>query len=453
METLKRVFKNKDILLRIGFTLIAFLVFKLLTYVTMPLIDPSSLSELFDNSGFLGIVNSISGDALRNYSIIALGISPYITASIVIQLLQMDIIPVLKEWGEEGEVGRAKISRLTRYVAIGLAFIQAIAMTFAFHSSQTALFEYGVADWATLDGRNLWFLVYFYIAVVLTAGTAFMIWLADQITLHGIGNGSSMLIVAGIIISFPGTITSLIQYYITDPNDVLQAVSGVQGEFWGYVLFAVCILMFVLVLVGVTYMQGAARKIPIQYANRPAGSKFSGRSDSNLPIKINSANVIPVIFASILLSLPNTIFSYIEWGENAEGIQNWLGQIFAYDQPIGFLIYIVLIFVFTFFYSFIIIKPEQIAENLQKQNAYIPGVRPGFETESYITKTLFRVTVIGALYLVVVAALPIIASMALGHDYAQIGGTSLLIIVGVALETAKQIETDTQDKVYAGFMR
>jgi preprotein translocase subunit SecY len=227
----------------------------------------------------------------------------------------------------------------------------------------------------------------------------------------------------------------------------------VQGKFAGYVLFGVCILMFILVLVGITYMQGAARKIPIQYANRPAGSKFTGKSESNLPIKINSANVIPVIFASILLSLPNTIFSYIEWGENATAVQNWLNQIFAYDQPIGFAIYVILIFVFTFFYSFIIIKPEQIAENLQKQNAYIPGVRPGFETESYITKTLFRVTVIGALYLVVVATLPIIASMALGHDYAQIGGTSLLIIVGVALETAKQIETDTQDKVYAGFMR
>ncbi|HAQ57164.1 MAG TPA: preprotein translocase subunit SecY [Acholeplasmatales bacterium] len=454
METLKRLFKNKDVLKRLGFTLIAFLVFKLLTYVTMPLINPESLTDLFENSGFLGIVNSISGDALRNYSIIALGISPYITASIVIQLLQMDIIPVLKEWAEEGEVGRAKISRLTRYLAIGLAFVQAIAMTFAFRGSENSLFEYGVADWATSGGRNLWFLVYFYIAVVLTAGTAFMIWLADQITLHGVGNGSSMLIVAGIIISFPGTIASLIQYYIADPAGALGAnISAVQGEFAGYVLFGVCILLFIVVLVGITYMQGASRKIPIQYANRPAGSKFAGKNESNLPIKINSANVIPVIFASILLSLPNTIFSYIEWGENAAGIQNWLGQIFAYDQPIGFAIYIVLIFVFTFFYSFIIIKPEDIAENLQKSNAYIPGVRPGFETESYITKTLFRVTVIGALYLVVVASLPIIASMALGHDYAQIGGTSLLIIVGVALETARQIETDTQDKVYAGFMR
>jgi preprotein translocase subunit SecY len=453
METLKRVLKNKEILLKIGFTLLAFLVFKLLTYVTMPLIDPAALSDLFDNSGFLGIVNSISGDALRNYSVIALGISPYITASIVIQLLQMDIVPVLKEWADEGEVGRAKINRLTRYVAIILAFIQAIAMTFAFNSSQTSLFVFGVDSWATEGGRNLWFLVYFYIAVVLTAGTAFMIWLADQITLHGVGNGSSMLIAGGIIISFPGTITSLIQYYIADPNSSLSTVSSVQGEFWGYFLFGLCILMFIIVLVGVTFMQDAERRIPIQYANRPAASKFQGKSDSNLPVKINAANVIPVIFASIILSLPNTIFNYINWGDNSATLQNWLGQIFSYSDPIGFAIYMVLIFIFTFFYSFIIIKPADIAENLQKQNAYIPGVRPGFETEAYVTKVLFRVTVIGALYLCLVAALPIVASMALGHDYAQIGGTALLIIVGVALETVKQIETDTQDKVYAGFMR
>jgi len=452
METLKKIFKNKDLLKKIGFTLLAFLVFKLLTLVTMPLINDSVVSNLFENTGFLGIVNSISGDALKNYSIIALGISPYITASIIVQMLQMDIVPALKEWSLQGETGRQKISRVTRYLAIGLAFVQALAMTFAFHSSQTQLFELGVSDWATAGGRNLWFLVYFYIAVVLTAGTAFMIWLADQITLRGIGNGSSMLIVGGIVMSLPGTITSLIQYYITDPGQALgDYVYAGQGTFSGYVLFSVCILSFILVLVGVTYMQVATRKIPIQYANRPASAKFKGKSESNIPLRINTSGVIPVIFASIILSLPTTVFNYISF-ENA-GLQNWLNQIFSYTEPIGFALYLLLIFIFTFFYTFIIVKPEQMAENLQKQNAYIPGVRPGYETESYITKTLFRITVIGAFYLMVVASLPIITSMALGHSYAQIGGTSLLIIVGVALETARQIETDTQEKTYTGFMR
>jgi len=362
----------------------------------------------------------------------------------------MDIIPVFKEWSLEGETGRQKISRVTRYMAIALAFVQAIAMTFAFHNSQASLFQTFVSDWATADGKNLWFLVYFYIAVVLTAGTAFMIWLADQITLKGIGNGSSMLIVGGIIMSLPGTITSLIQFYIADPSGVLATVYTGQGTFVGYVLFGVSMLSFILVLVGVTYMQVAIRKIPIQYANRPATAKFKGKSESNIPLKINTAGVIPVIFASIILSLPNTVFGYMNIGA---GASNWLTQIFSYSQPIGFAVYILLIFIFTFFYTFIIIKPEQMAENLQKQNAYIPGVRPGYETETYITKTLFRITVIGAFYLIVIASLPIITSMALGHSYAQIGGTSLLIIVGVALETAKQIETDTQEKTYTGFMR
>jgi len=452
METLKKIFKNKDLLKKIGFTLFAYLIFKMLTYVTMPLINTASLSSLFDNTGFLGIVNSISGNALKNYSIIALGISPYITASIIVQMLQMDIIPVLKEWSLEGEAGRQKISRLNRYVAIGLAFVQALAMTFAFHSnSQVELFQPFVSDWATAGGtRNLWFLVYFYIAVVLTAGTAFMIWLADQITLRGIGNGSSMLIVGGIIMALPGTITSLIQYYISDPNGVLSTVYSGQGSWSGYVLFGVCILLFILVLVGVTYMQVSVRKIPIQYANRPASSKFQGKSESNVPLKINSAGVIPVVFSSIILSLPSTIFSYINVSDTAS---NWLNQAFSYRQPIGFAVYLVLIFVFTFFYTFIVVRPEQMADNLQKQNAYIPGVRPGYDTESYITKTLFRITIIGAIYLIVIASLPIIASMILGHSYIQIGGTSLLIIVGVSLETARQIETDTKEKTYTGFMR
>ncbi len=451
MGTLKKILTNKTVLKKIGFTLLAFLVFKLLTYVTMPLIDSSSLTDLFNNSGFLGIVNSISGNALSNYSVIALGISPYITASIVIQMLQMDIIPALKEWSEEGEVGRAKISRLTRYVAIFLAFVQALAMTFAFHSSQSQLFQFGVADWATLGGRNLWFLIYFYIAIVLTAGTAFMIWLADQITLKGVGNGSSMLIVAGIIMSFPGTIASLIQYYITDPNSALTTVSPVQGAWQGYALFGVSILMFIIVLVAVTYMQDTQRKIPIQYANRPASSKFAGKSESNIPIKINTAGVIPVVFSSIILSLPMTVINYLNISSSTA--TNWFNQLFSYTQPIGFVLYVILIVVFTFFYAFILIKPQQMAENLQKQNAYIPGVRPGAETEAYITKTLFRVTVLGAIYLVLIASLPIITSAILGQNYAHIGGTSLLIIVGVALETAKQINTDTQEKAYAGFMR
>ena len=382
METLRKIFKNKDILKRIGFTLFAFLIFKLFTYVTMPLIDSTSLTSLFENSGFLGIVNSISGDALRNYSIIALGISPYITASIIVQLLQMDIIPALKEWGEEGEVGKRKIARLTRYLAIGVDFVQAIAMTFAFHSSNTSLFKLGVLSWATKDGRNLWFLVYFYIAVVMTAGTAFMIWLSDQITMRGIGNGSSMLIVGGIIISFPGTIASLVQYYIADPKGALPAVYEGQGTFVGYVLFGVSILMFIIVLVGVIYMQ-TTRKVPIQYANRPASSNYR-QVGIEYSAKLNTAKVIPVIFASILMSLPMTI-SATSNGEPQtppSGAQRWRTDV-SYNQPIGF-INIRFDFV-SFFYSFILIAGTNGRESSEAKCLYSRPSR--IETEAYITKT------------------------------------------------------------------
>lgn len=453
METIKKIFSNKDVLKKVGFTLLIFLIFKVLTKVTVPLIDQNAFSGAFD-TGFLGIANSISGGALKSYSVVALGISPYITASIIVQIMQMDIVPFLKEWSEEGEVGKKKIARLTRYIAIVLAFVQAIAMTFAFDNVGAGLFTTEASVWAELGGRDLWFIVYFYIAVVLTAGTSLMIWLADQISLKGIGNGASMLIVGGIVISLPGTIVSLVQYYIADPGNALATVFSNQGGFSGYILFGVSVLMFVLVLVGVTYMQISVRKVPIQYANRPGSSKFKGKSESNIPIKLNTAGVIPVIFASIILSLPLTVIGYIttETASSSRAV-NWFQQIFTYTQPIGYVLYILLIFIFTFFYSFILVKPEQIADNLNKQNAYVPGYRPGKETEAFITKTLFRITVVGAFYLVVIASLPIITSMILGHNYAQIGGTSLLIIVGVSLETARQIEADTQEKAYAGFMR
>lgn len=455
-QALLKILKNKDVMKKIGFTLLAYLIFKIMTYVTVPLVDPSVIAGSFTNSGFLGIVNSISGNAMKHYSIVALGITPYITASIITQILQMDIIPALKEWSEEGETGKKKIQRLNRYLAIGLAFVQALAMTFAFHSSQDRLFLPFVTDFANGPNmeRNLWFLVYFYIAIVLTAGTAFMIWLADQITLRGFGNGSSMIIVGGIIMALPGTITSIYQFYIADPSSALGTAATAHfaniGAWSGYALFGVSILMFIIVLVGVTYMTVAVRKVPIQYANRPASQKFQGKTDSNVPIKVNTAGVIPVVFASIILSLPNTIFKYVNIGASAK---NWITQVLSYNQPIGFVVYVILIFTFTFFYSFIIVKPEQIAENLHKQNAYIPGVRPGAETEAYITRILFRVTVIGALFLIVIASLPIITSIILGQSYLRIGGTSLLIIVGVSIQTIKQVQTDTQEKTYAGFMR
>lgn len=437
MDNIVAVFKNKDVMKKIGFTFLAFLIYKLATYIHIPLINPDIVISFFESadSGILGIANAFTGNALKNYSIIALGIGPYITASIVVQLLQMDIVPFLKEWSEEGETGKQKINQLTRYLAIGLAFVQALAMTYGFALTGNSIFDIGV--------ENVNFVTYTYLAIVMTAGTAFLLWLSDQITLNGIGNGTSMIIVAGIISTMPGMVASLIEGYLAP-----EVVSTPN-----ILIFSLVMVLYIAVIFFVTIMQSAIRKVPIQYSNRPASAKFQGRSDSNIPLKINSAGVIPVIFAVTILSIPTTIIGFIP-GLTDSLFGTWVNEFFTYTRPLGYAVYVALIFVFTFFYSFVQINPEKIADNLQKQHAYIPGVRPGIETENYISKTLFRITIIGATYLVLVASLPIFVSMIFDLPaYVQIGGTSLLIVVGVAIETTKQIKTQTQEQNYSGFIK
>jgi preprotein translocase subunit SecY len=439
VDNIVAVFKSKEVLKKIGFTLLAFLIYKVATYITIPLINPEFITQFFNDNdgGLIGIANAFTGNALKNYSIIALGIGPYITSSIVVQLLQMDIIPVLKEWAEEGETGKQKINQLTRYLAIGIAFAQALAMTLGFDLNAGG----GILD----IGVESSFVAYVYIAIVMTAGTAFLLWIADQITLRGIGNGTSMIIVAGIVSVIPGTFVSLYERYISGADGFLTPGTS------SYITFAIVVLMYFGVIFFVTIMQAAARKIPIQYSNRPAAAKFQGRSDSNIPLKINSAGVIPVIFAVTLLSIPSTIIGLL----GITGTWNvWLSQLFTYTLPAGYAIYVFLIFIFAFFYAFVQINPEKVAKNLQNQKAYIPGVRPGIETENYISKTLFRITIIGATYLVLVASLPIFVAMIFDlPSYVQVGGTSLLIVVGVAIETTKQIKTQTQEHTYSGFIK
>ena len=438
MDTIKAVLKNKSLMMKILFTLLVFLIYRFATFIHVPLINPEVITgvfeERFGEAGFFGIMDAFTGSALSNYSIIALGIGPYITASIVINLLQMDIVPILKEWSQEGQTGKQKINQTTRYLALGLAFIQALGMTYGFALTGDAIFDVGVEPT---------FLTYTYLALIITAGTAFLLWLADQITLKGIGNGTSMIIVAGIIAGLPGMFTSLTQEYVT----------AADADLASYAIFGTVVVMYIAILVGVVFMQSANRKIPVQYSNRPSSSKFKGQSGSNIPLKINSAGVIPVIFAVTILSLPQTMLSFIP-GIQESTIGVWLTEMFNYQRPLGYLVYATLIVVFTFFYSFVQINPEKISNNLQKQNAFIPGVRPGVETENYISKLLFKITVVGALYLLVVASIPIFVGAIFGlPPYIQIGGTSLLIVVGVAIETTKQIKTDVQGKTYSGFIR
>jgi len=424
-------------MLRLAFTLAILLVIRIVSHITVPLFDTDAITSFMHSRGsFVAILNNFSGQALERFSIMSLGISPYITASIAIQLLQM-VIPSFKEWSEQGESGKAKLNQVTRYVAIALAFIQAFALIVGISVNGSVL----IPSLEAADVESYRYFFYIYMALVMTGGSALAIWLGDLITKKGVGNGTSMLIVAGIVTSLPTMWTTLWLKYITN---------GTSG--WDIVWFIVIIALYFGILLGVVFIQIATRKIPVQYANR------QGKSDSNIPMKINSAGVIPVIFAQTILSIPLTIVGFASNSNTSTGFAGWLNNIFNYQQPIGFILYVVLIVVFSFFYSFLTINPEKIANNLSKSNAYIPAIRPGEDTKDFVAKLLFKITVIGTVYLVILAVLPILTSIVFGFTGTEaqaisLGGTSLLIIVGVAIETTQQVETDASQAEYSGIFK
>lgn len=427
MNRMPKAKKGKKLWVLLLVTFAFLLIYRLGSWIQLPFVN----SALFQGAPIFGFLDVFTGGALSNYSILALGISPYITASIVIQLLQMDIVPILKEWSEEGETGKQKINQLTRYVALGLAFVQALTLIIGMRMSGTVL----TAGFYDVESP----LIYVFLALVATAGTAFSLWLAEQITAKGIGNGTSMLIVAGILASFPNMFTELWLQF---------SASGLAKDIF---IFFLITFSFIVIIVGIVFMESAQRKIPIQYANRPATAALRGKSESNIPIKLNSASVIPVIFAATIMSLPTTVVQIA--GAETTGFGSWMVRIFTQTEPIGFALYIILIFIFSFFYAFLQMNPEKMSENLQKNNAYIPGVRPGEETASYLSRVLFKITMVGATYLSIVATIPIIISRIFNlPPSVQIGGTGLIIVVGVAIETAKQIKAQVQDKQYRGFM-
>ncbi len=426
MNKLKRIFSNPDIIKRLAFTFLILLVFKLGTYIPVPLIDTNSIKQVLKGNDFLTILNTFSGGGLSSFSVLALGISPYITSSIIVQMLGM-IIPSMKEWQEMGEQGKAKSNRITRYITIAVAMIQALALLFSLGSRPENI----LANSALAFGAT-WFL-YIYMAIVITAGSAFTMWLADIITKHGIGNGSSMIICAGIVSSIPNMFSTLYSSYLG------SAFSG--ANLAKYITVAV---LYVAMIVAVVYFEAAKRKIPVQYANRQSNE------NSDIPVKLNSAGVIPVIFASTLMSIPLTIVGMLGYTTTSSNVAYWLDQVFSSSKPIGMALYIIMIFFFSYFYSFLTIDPEKIGDNLSKQNAFIPGYKPGEDTKRQIAKVLFRVTTIGAIGLAILALVPIIVSMIFGlGSTVTVGGTSLLIIVGVAIETFNQIEAESENDSYS----
>ena len=378
----------------------------------VPGIDKSQIQSL----GFLELLNVMGGGAMERFSIFALGVGPYITASIIIQLLSMDIIPYLSELTKQGGVGRAKLNQITRVVGIILAFIQGYMYSFAY-----------IGNGSVMD--------YLQFTIVLTAGTCFLLWLGDQITAKGVGNGISLIIMAGIIASMPNMFANAWSGFVD--------ASSLQGTVLGIVLFIIYVLVYLLIVVGIIFVENAERRIPIQYANK-SNSTYGGKQQY-LPFRLNSAGVIPVIFASALVSIPSIIAQFI----NKEGFTLFINKWIVMNTPTGLILYIVLIFAFSYFYTFIQIKPKDMAENLNKNGGYIPGIRPGDETEKYLVKILKRLTVVGASCLTVIAALPVVFGMVSSLPTSvTIGGTGLLIVVGVALETYKQIESQLVSRNY-----
>ena len=425
-QTFVRFFTTKEVRNKIFFTLAMLVIFKIGTYIPAPGVNPEAFNHPQGSQGATELLNTFGGGALKRFSIFAMGIMPYITASIVMQLLQMDIVPKFTEWAKQGEMGRRKINNVTRYFAIILAFIQSIGMAFQFNNylKGQLIIQKSVMS-------------YLLIAVVLTAGTAFLIWLGDQITQFGVGNGISLIIFAGILSTLPSSLEQFAQSVFVGQDDTSLAWLKILG----------LIVALILLTVGAIFVLEAKRKIPIQYAKKQSAQRL-GSQATYLPLKVNSAGVIPVIFAMAFFLLPRTLtlfFPKAEWAQNIADTANP-------SSNIGMIIYVVLIIAFAYFYAFVQVNPEKMADNLKKQGSYVPGIRPGEQTKKYITKVLYRLTFVGSIFLAAIAILPIIATKFMGLPQSiQIGGTSLLIVIGVAIETMKTLEAQVTQKEYKGF--
>ena len=429
LRLLKDAFKVKEIRSKIFFTIFILFVFRLGTHITVPGVDASRLQSISDLP-FLNMLDLVSGSAMQRFSIFSMGVSPYITASIIIQLMQMDIVPKFVEWSKQGEVGRRKLNQATRYLTLVLGFVQSLALTAGFNMWT----EYGFVPNPNAQ-------TFILIGIILTTGTMVVTWLGEQITEKGIGNGVSMIIFAGIISRVPVDIKGLIEDYFIDIE---------SSRIWQSAIFMVVLVIAVLLIVTfVTFFQQAERKLPIQYTKRVVGAPTS----SYLPLKVNAAGVIPVIFASSMITTPNAIIQAFGGSLGGKPWFETIQTLFNYNTVPGAILYTTLIVAFTFFYAFVQVNPEKLAENLQKQGSYIPSVRPGKGTEDYVSGVLMRLSTVGALYLGLVAILPIIAQMLWNlPESIGLGGTSLLIVVGVALETAKQLEGLMLKRQYTGFM-
>ncbi len=417
LSALSNIAKITELRQKVVFTLAMFIVFRAGTHIPVPGVNAAMIEQLFTSGNLFGLLDMFSGGALSKFSIFAMSITPYINASIILQLLQV-VVPTLERWHKEGEEGRKKISKLTRYGTVVLGFIQAIGMAIGL---RVAINDPGVGS-------------ILMIAITLTAGTVFLMWIGEQITAKGIGNGISLIIFAGIVSRLPDGIAVIFNYLRAGTISILSVI-----------LFAVLAIVMIVFVVAIT--QGI-RKVPVQYAKRVVGRKMYGGHTSYIPLKVNQAGVIPIIFASSVLMFPVTIAQFIDipWIKTVAG---W----FAWGTPLQTTLYLLMIVFFTYFYTAVSMNIGDMSDNIKKYGGFIPGLRPGKPTTDYLDKIMSRITMAGAVFLALVAVMPNLIVWTTGIEGVYFGGTALLIVVGVALDTMKQIESLILMRHYQGFMK
>ena len=421
VRTFLNAFRVADIRKKLVFTAAMLLLYRVGSYIPAPGINVDAVADIsknFSGSNVLGFLNLFSGGSLQRFAIFALGIMPYITASIILQLLQV-VVPSLEKLRQEGEVGQQKITQYTRYLTVGLAFAQSIGYTFLFRS-----FSSGSAAVV----KDFTFGRVMVIVITLTAGCVLVMWLGELITQHGIGNGISLMIFASIVAGLPNGVSA----WWTSPDQVFKVMMP---------------FMALAVIVAVVFIQEGQRRIPVQYAKRVVGRRMSGGGSTYLPLRVNMAGVIPVIFAASLMAFPPTIgeLSQASWARDISAFFDFRGAPYLIGQSF-------FIIVFTYFYTAVTFNPVEQADNLKKYGGFIPGVRPGRPTAEYLDRILARLTFPGALYLAAVASLPTVLTNQTAANFA-FGGTSLLIVVGVALDTMKQLEAQLMMRNYEGFLK
>ena len=417
LSALSNILKITELRQKVVFTLIMFAVFRLGTHIPVPGVNPAMLNDLFNNGNLFGLMDLFSGGALSKFSIFAMSITPYINASIIIQLLTV-VIPTLEQWSKEGEEGQKKITKTTRYLTVALAFLQAVGMSVGL---KQAVINPGITS-------------YLIIAITLTAGTVFLMWIGEQITAHGVGNGISLIIFAGIVAASPRNIGTIYNY--------LQAGTI---SYFNLVFFAIIALLMVVFVIEI---QQGQRRVPVSYAKRVVGNKTYGGQSTHIPLKVNQAGVIPIIFASSVLMFPPTIaqFVHVPWVQTVASYFQW-------GSPLQTTVYILLIIFFTYFYTAVSLNIADMSDNIKKFGGFIPGMRPGKPTTDYLDKIMTRITFAGAIFLAFIAIMPNIIVWITGISGIYFGGTALLIVVGVALDTMKQVESLVLMRHYQGFMK